>query len=87
MGMEKLDNIRSAVIPTAKSIVKPKPASAGIDASEAKSTQLSIIKSTAKPPEVTSSATANNSKMLAETIKNKEEKVREAVKEINNANN
>ncbi|MDA9690090.1 flagellar protein FlaG [Betaproteobacteria bacterium] len=82
--MEKLDNIRSAVVSTTKSNAKPNPAGAVIDSSQAKSTQLSIIKSTVKPPEVTSSATAKNSKMLAETIKNKEEKVREAVKEINN---
>ena len=81
--MDKLENIRSAVVSSA--LDNAKAAKPGNVASASK--QI-LEKKTIDPPVqnalTTNSKPVGNTKTLAENVKVNEEKVREAVKEINN---
>ena len=84
MGMDKLDNIKAVGVSTAINQAKTVKSDARIVASTKSSSSTNSLNQKAKSTPAINNLSENMAKTLAQTLKINEEKVKEAVKEINN---
>ena len=84
MGMDKLDNIKAVATSTAINQAKTVKSDARLAASTKSSSSIDSPNQKVKTSPPISNVSENMAKTLAETLHVNEEKVKEAVKEINN---
>ena len=83
MGMDKIDNVKSAVASSAAVDSKKRPGIVASNSNNENGKVQTVARSTVKPIDTSSKLSAAPSKTLADSLERSEEKVKQAVEEIN----